>query len=197
MNVVNVKVQYIRPKYNNLSEFVKDSNNEYIGRKCIVFINDERYPKNDSEFANPFKAKDFDDDCIKLYEEYIRKKKLEDIIKLYGKTLGCWCKPKECHGDVLVKLINEYINIIDNGTLLHCVLLGCCSLYQEAKDKERENILKLVNIKDINIGIKINNKIFKEGDRYVYIYRKNDSENKDKYNLLGFKTQNGYKTIFT
>lgn len=26
---------------------------------------------------------------------------------LAGKRLGCWCKPKPCHGDVLVKLFRE------------------------------------------------------------------------------------------
>ncbi len=25
--------------------------------------------------------------------------------ELRGKVLGCWCKPEDCHGDVLVELI--------------------------------------------------------------------------------------------
>ena len=28
---------------------------------------------------------------------------LQELDELYGKVLGCWCAPKECHGDVLVK----------------------------------------------------------------------------------------------
>ena len=36
MQVVNVKVKYIRPKYQNLSEWINDPNNEYIGRASIV-----------------------------------------------------------------------------------------------------------------------------------------------------------------
>ncbi|GAG80475.1 unnamed protein product [marine sediment metagenome] len=32
---------------------------------------------------------------------------LQNLHHLKGKTLGCWCKPKPCHGDVLVKLIGE------------------------------------------------------------------------------------------
>jgi hypothetical protein len=31
-------------------------------------------------------------------------KKLEE---LRGKTLGCWCKPKSCHGDVIIELLNS------------------------------------------------------------------------------------------
>jgi hypothetical protein len=32
---------------------------------------------------------------------------LEDLPELKGKVLGCWCAPKSCHGDVLLKLIEE------------------------------------------------------------------------------------------
>jgi len=28
-------------------------------------------------------------------------------IELKGKTLGCWCSPKPCHGDILVMFANE------------------------------------------------------------------------------------------
>lgn len=31
----------------------------------------------------------------------------EEIKALYGKVLGCWCAPKACHGDVLLKLSAE------------------------------------------------------------------------------------------
>lgn len=27
--------------------------------------------------------------------------------ELKGKTLGCWCKPASCHGDVLMELANK------------------------------------------------------------------------------------------
>jgi hypothetical protein len=26
---------------------------------------------------------------------------------MYGKNLGCWCKPEKCHGDILIKIIEE------------------------------------------------------------------------------------------
>ena len=29
---------------------------------------------------------------------------------LRGKRLGCWCAPKPCHGDVLIKLLLEFAN---------------------------------------------------------------------------------------
>lgn len=43
MSVVNVKVANIRPRYNNLAEWMADENNVYIGRKGIVFINSKNH----------------------------------------------------------------------------------------------------------------------------------------------------------
>lgn len=114
--VVNVKVTNLRPVYNNLEEWCKDcDNNIYIGRKGIVFIDKERYPKESSIWANPYKiSKDMSrEDCITEYEKYIRKKIIDEklvpnLMQLKGKNLGCWCKPEQCHGDVLIKLIEEY-----------------------------------------------------------------------------------------
>ena len=112
--IVNVRVQYIRPMYANLKEWMDDKNNIYIGRKGIVFIDGERFPKHDSVWANPFKISENDnrENAIAKYEQYIRKKIEKENLygelkKLKGKILGCWCKPEKCHGDVLLKLLNE------------------------------------------------------------------------------------------
>ena len=45
MAVVNCKVANIRPKYENLQEWMEDPNNVYIGRGGIVFINNQRSQK--------------------------------------------------------------------------------------------------------------------------------------------------------
>ncbi len=48
--------------------------------------------------------------AIKLFEQEIRSKP-EYIARvkaeLKGKILGCWCKPKPCHGDVLARIADE------------------------------------------------------------------------------------------
>jgi hypothetical protein len=115
MKVVNVKVNNLRPKYNNLKEWCQDCNNVYIGRKGIVPINNTRFPYESSIWANPFKiTKEMSrEECIEKYEQYIRKKIIdedlqEELLKLKGKNLGCWCKPEACHGDILLKLISEF-----------------------------------------------------------------------------------------
>lgn len=49
--------------------------------------------------------------AIEAYREWITngggKHLLNDLHELKGKTLGCWCKPKSCHGDVLAELANN------------------------------------------------------------------------------------------
>lgn len=47
--------------------------------------------------------------AILKYKEYIMNRPglLEDLHELKGKTLGCFCKPKACHGDILIQLIKE------------------------------------------------------------------------------------------
>lgn len=36
------------------------------------------------------------------------KKFLEEVLKLEGKVLGCFCFPLVCHGDVIISFINWY-----------------------------------------------------------------------------------------
>jgi Schitoviridae RNA polymerase len=46
---------------------------------------------------------------IRMYETHVRNspKLMEALSELRGKRLGCCCRPKPCHGDVLLKLISE------------------------------------------------------------------------------------------
>lgn len=88
-------------------EHVNDNTwEEYIGRGTSEFAA--------SMWQNPYRiGKDGTrKQVIEKYETYIRAK-LENpiwqlqLLRLRGKHLGCWCKPKECHGDILVKILKE------------------------------------------------------------------------------------------
>ncbi len=59
-----------------------------------------------SKWGNPFTTGSREQ-RIKRYKDYIlqRRDLLDSLHELEGKVLGCWCKPKPCHGDVLVELI--------------------------------------------------------------------------------------------
>jgi hypothetical protein len=116
MSIINCKVKYIRPLYNNLQEWMNDDKNIYIGRAGVVFINNERYPKQSSIFCNPYKiGKDGNrEEVLEKYKNYIIKKIENDIdikkelMKLKDKNLGCWCSPDPCHGNILLELISKY-----------------------------------------------------------------------------------------
>lgn len=64
-----------------------------------------------SKWANPFRiGRDGDRDAvIAKYEAWIatRPELLGALPELRGKTLGCWCAPETCHGDVLARLAEE------------------------------------------------------------------------------------------
>ena len=45
-------------------------------------------------------------EAVEKYAEWILKQPelMKDLSELKGKTLGCWCKPLMCHGDILAEL---------------------------------------------------------------------------------------------
>ena len=44
--------------------------------------------------------------AIRKYREWIKTQPhlLAQLKDLKGKVLGCWCKPRACHGDVLAEM---------------------------------------------------------------------------------------------
>lgn len=63
------------------------------------------------KWGNPFKigVHGNREEVISMYEAHLLDcpEKLESLHELKGKVLGCWCAPKACHGDVLLRLANE------------------------------------------------------------------------------------------
>lgn len=61
-----------------------------------------------SKWGNPFEiGRDGTREQViaKFKEHLINNQMLmRDLSELRGKTLGCWCKPAACHGDVIVDL---------------------------------------------------------------------------------------------
>lgn len=48
-------------------------------------------------------------ESIMKYKEWILNQPdlMDSLHELRGKILGCYCKPKSCHGDILVSLVND------------------------------------------------------------------------------------------
>ena len=73
---------------------------------CEIFIG------RPSKWGNPFIiGKDGTrEEVINKYRKYITDSKelMNDLQELKGKILGCYCKPKSCHGDILVELLEKH-----------------------------------------------------------------------------------------
>lgn len=80
----------------------------YIGRASSA--PDNVCAGSDGCWGNPFKAgrDGTREQVIAKYEKWLLKQPelMRQLPELRGKVLGCWCAPKPCHGDVLVRLAN-------------------------------------------------------------------------------------------
>jgi hypothetical protein len=84
-----------------------------LGAPRVVHCKRERhhvYIGRPSKWGNPF-AVGRDGaraECIELYELYLLENEqlMAALGELRGLVLGCWCAPRPCHGDVLVRLAN-------------------------------------------------------------------------------------------
>lgn len=64
-------------------------------------------------FGNPYSFEEYGDQAIPMFKEYfislIRDGKItkSHLEVLRGQRLGCSCKPKPCHGDIIAKIVNK------------------------------------------------------------------------------------------
>lgn len=90
-----------------------DDFSHYIGRNATHY----GYHDRDTGLGNPFGVGQLDtrrNAAIEAFEAYARSTP-EVLAKIkalpHNAVLGCWCKPKQCHGDVIVKLWKEMHNV--------------------------------------------------------------------------------------
>jgi len=105
--VVNIKKAELNKRnIGNFTEWNNKTNTLYIGRNMNFYV-EGTYK---SKWANPFSVTKYGrDKCLEMYEDYIRNtdELYNNLNELKNKELGCWCKPEKCHGDILIKLLNE------------------------------------------------------------------------------------------
>lgn len=91
-------------------------------RSKVVHCKKEKYDVyvgRPSVWGNPFSHLDGTlgifkvetrEEAIQKYEEWVlsQPEMMKEIkTQLKGRVLGCWCKPKSCHGDILLRIANE------------------------------------------------------------------------------------------
>jgi Domain of unknown function (DUF4326) len=93
----------------------------YIGRE------NKRHGLGESKWANPYQiGKDGTrQEVIEKYRAYIKSRPdlLASLSELEGQTLGCWCAPEPCHGDVLIELLDESEDFHSRGANIRKNLL--------------------------------------------------------------------------
>jgi hypothetical protein len=109
--IVNVrKSELNKLGYNDFKQWIENKDNVYIGRNMTHYV-----PGTiGSIWGNPFPVSDSLtlEESLEKYTQYIELNPnlIEKLKELDGKVLGCWCKPKKCHGDILVELVKKYNN---------------------------------------------------------------------------------------
>lgn len=78
---------------------------EYVGR----YIENDTWQLPESMWANPYLPSDFGGSMtltLFMYKQHILNDQFlyDQLHTLRGKRLGCFCKPRPCHADVLVEL---------------------------------------------------------------------------------------------
>lgn len=75
-------------------------------------------------YGNPyFRNDDNREDAIMKYEPYIKNKLMQntafllEFLTLKDKVLGCYCKPKHCHGEVLISILNFLFSNLEDEVL--------------------------------------------------------------------------------
>jgi hypothetical protein len=99
------------------------------GEPKTELVNVSRHDKDDvcmidrgTRFGNPFRLKEDGGDytrqeSVEEYEEWFINKISSDdefreaVEELRGETLGCWCKPKACHGDVILSYLRGNLDV--------------------------------------------------------------------------------------
>uniref|UniRef100_A0A6M3L3D3 DUF4326 domain-containing protein n=1 Tax=viral metagenome TaxID=1070528 RepID=A0A6M3L3D3_9ZZZZ len=89
-------------------------------------INIYKHPDKDyvyigrgSPFGNPFKLGKYTrEEALEKFHHYFHEYALKNedyrnaVLALKGKKLGCFCKPKSCHGDIIKEWLDGQANTV-------------------------------------------------------------------------------------
>lgn len=108
MKVVNLKKAELQKRgYKDIHDWLKNPKHLYIGRK------NHHVGVSGSIWGNPFPLSKYSlQESLKLYEEHVLSNLYNRLDELRDyEELGCWCANDKdtynCHGHVLLKLLNE------------------------------------------------------------------------------------------
>lgn len=83
---------------------------------------EDRMIDRTTQFGNPFRLNEDGgeytrEESVNKYREWFKNQIQDDpsfreaVEDLRGKTLGCWCRPKTCHGDVIIEYLQGRLDV--------------------------------------------------------------------------------------
>ena len=87
----------------DINKWMTHPENIYIGRACRGWPHKSIWENIYN--INYYKRKT----SLMLYKDYVKNNKslMDALPMLFSKTLGCWCTPQKCHGNILSELLEE------------------------------------------------------------------------------------------
>ena len=87
---------------------------------CRITEEYDVYIGRPSQFSNPYEIGRDGNRLMVLakYRMYLADRMITDprfsmdVMALKGKTLGCWCAPAACHGDILLEVANVNSDVL-------------------------------------------------------------------------------------
>ena len=84
-----------------------------LNKNTDILTDDSVYIGRPSKWGNPFRSgvDGTRSEVIAKFKDhlYSSPELMRSLPELIGKDLVCWCKPKACHGDILLQAVIEYI----------------------------------------------------------------------------------------
>jgi hypothetical protein len=113
-----IEVDDNKTKLINIRGHGAEKMDTYIGSES------ETYDLDKSLFSNPFSKSEYGrEDAVKHFKLYLYRRYFEDkefrtaLHSIEGDTLGCWCYPRRCHGEVIVDLLNIHMESGTEGVI--------------------------------------------------------------------------------
>lgn len=99
---------------------------EVLNKRTCLLSENQIYVGRPTKWGNPFKIGQkykgkilSREDVILAHRHWLLylpkgQKLLGDLDEIKGKDLVCWCAPRACHADILLKLANEDIDLSEH-----------------------------------------------------------------------------------
>lgn len=122
-----------------------DSYDEYLGRENRSYGLSESIHHNPYKLDNHTRQEAIDNFAVYFYHRLLSDKSYFDqLYEVKGKTLACWCAPKDCHGDVIANFVDRLEEPYTPEDMYDYIQVQLDELTEESLTTENEERLEKV-----------------------------------------------------